>query len=229
MNKSNKILLGILSFVVVCVVGYALFSENITVTGTATASGTFDIARSCQVGVPSELVNAIKTMHVRDYKEGGYKNDSCSIVGDEAIIAVELEYPTAERWFTIKVTNNGTIPAVLSEIILKKSELCTEEGCTNFLDSTEEQQRIVGLFTKENNYILGAQIGDSEIMGFDVMTDDIMKEFTNDKGEQILKPGNSVYFGVRARFNSTLGYDRPGDLEYTHKVVYEYIANQITE
>ena len=51
MNKSNKILLGVLSFVVVCVVGYALFSEKITVTGTATASGNFDINYTCQTGL----------------------------------------------------------------------------------------------------------------------------------------------------------------------------------
>ena len=35
MNKNNKILIAVLAFVLVCVVGYALFSENITVTGTA--------------------------------------------------------------------------------------------------------------------------------------------------------------------------------------------------
>ena len=55
MNKSNKILLGVLSFVVVCVVGYALFSENITVTGTATAKGSFDITASCNTGASDSL------------------------------------------------------------------------------------------------------------------------------------------------------------------------------
>ena len=50
MNKSNKILLGVLLFVVVCVVGYALFSETITVTGTATASGDFAFESKCFAG-----------------------------------------------------------------------------------------------------------------------------------------------------------------------------------
>ena len=44
MNKNNKLLIGMLTFVVVCVVGYALFSENITVTGSATASGDWSIS-----------------------------------------------------------------------------------------------------------------------------------------------------------------------------------------
>ena len=58
MNKSNKILLVVFSFIVVCVIGYALFSENITVTGTATAQGTFDTTVTCQTGILSKLGNS---------------------------------------------------------------------------------------------------------------------------------------------------------------------------
>mgnify|MGYP003308183578 CR=1 FL=1 len=43
MNKKNKILVGCLSLLLVLSVGYALFSETITINGTATAKGNFDI------------------------------------------------------------------------------------------------------------------------------------------------------------------------------------------
>ena len=229
MNKGNKLLLGILAFVVVCIVGYALFSETITITGTATAQGNFEITGSCEPGVPAEFVNTIKTKYDSDYKEGGYKNDSCSFNGNEATISVELEYPTAERWFTIKFTNTGSIPALLKESSLKESELCLAEGCTNFLESTEEQQRIVGLFPNNNNYMLAFQIGDGNIITADSITNEQLQEFLSENQEQMLKPGNSVYIGVQSRFKSILGFEQPGNLEYSHKVVYEYSIMQITE
>lgn len=73
MNKGNKILLAILSFVVVCVVGYALFGENITVTGTAKAEGTFDIGVSCVTGFSSDFLDAgLKDGYVINIPDGGY-------------------------------------------------------------------------------------------------------------------------------------------------------------
>ena len=59
MNKGNKILLGVLSFVVVCVVGYALFSETITVTGTATANGSYELTTTCHLGMTNEILQVL--------------------------------------------------------------------------------------------------------------------------------------------------------------------------
>ena len=47
MNKKNKILVGCLALLLVLSVGYALFSETITINGTATAKGNFDIVGTC--------------------------------------------------------------------------------------------------------------------------------------------------------------------------------------
>ena len=109
MNKSNKILLGVLSFVVVCVIGYALFSETITVTGTATVDAKWSFKTTCNPGLD---ITAMEALGVADMiTEGGYKNDTCSVNGNKVTASVNLEYPTAIRWFTITVTNTGTIPA----------------------------------------------------------------------------------------------------------------------
>ena len=77
MNRRNKILVGVLAFVLVCVVGYALFSESITVTGTATADGNFNITATCYKGIyeKSNLTNE----DLGFGPEGGYANDSCKV------------------------------------------------------------------------------------------------------------------------------------------------------
>ncbi len=101
MNKGNKILVGVLAFVVVCFVGYALFSETITVTGTATASGSFDIGFECtEYGV---VGNTDATA-------------SCEISGQNIITKSELKKPTDNAVYLVTLTNNGTIPAVLKTV-----------------------------------------------------------------------------------------------------------------
>ena len=59
MKKSNVLLITILAIIVTLMIGYALFSETITVTGTATAKGSFDIEVTCTKGVPSNLEGAL--------------------------------------------------------------------------------------------------------------------------------------------------------------------------
>ncbi len=109
MNKGNKILLGILTFVLVCVVGYALFSDNITVTGSATASGDWSITTTCNNG---DIYN--KVLPEFTYlKEGGYVDKNCSITNNKISIETELQYPTATRVYTVELKNTGSIDAVL--------------------------------------------------------------------------------------------------------------------
>ena len=47
-EKKSKILIGCLALLLVMAVGYALFSETITINGTATAKGDFDISFTCE-------------------------------------------------------------------------------------------------------------------------------------------------------------------------------------
>ena len=104
MNKSNKILVGVLAFLVVCVVGYALFSETITVTGTATASGNFNLTPTCSLTMPSSWL---------EEKEGGYTNPECLINDNVITSKVTLQYPTALKLFYTEYKNDGDIDAVI--------------------------------------------------------------------------------------------------------------------
>ena len=105
MNKSNKILLGVLLFVVVCVVGYALFSENINITGTATASGDFSFEKKCFAGDSRNVYHGLN--------EGGYGTESCLVNRNNVSISTELLYPTAERVYTIEMKNTGAIDGMV--------------------------------------------------------------------------------------------------------------------
>ena len=105
MNKSNKILLGVLSFIVVCVVGYALFSETITVSGTATASGDFSFEKKCFAGDSRNVY--------QDLEQGGYGTESCTVNGNNVSISTELLYPTAQRVYTIEIKNTGAIDGMV--------------------------------------------------------------------------------------------------------------------
>ena len=106
MNKSNKILLGVLSFIVVCVVGYALFSETITVTGTATASGDFAFEKKCYIG-------DVRNVTSGEAKEGGIGEESCNVNGNTVTLTTELLYPSALRMFTIEEKNTGAIDGMV--------------------------------------------------------------------------------------------------------------------
>ena len=43
MNKKKGIIIGVVLFVLAVAVGYALFSDTLTINGTATAKGEFDM------------------------------------------------------------------------------------------------------------------------------------------------------------------------------------------
>ena len=55
MNNKNKILVGCLALLLVLSVGYALFSETITINGTATAKGNFAFEIETMKGINDEL------------------------------------------------------------------------------------------------------------------------------------------------------------------------------
>ena len=94
-------------------VGYALFSETITINGTATAKGNFDIAVTCQTGlanIDGLYHNAFNAL-VGPEDENSYSEDSCIAVDNTVSFKTNLNAPGAMRYYTIKATNNGTITA----------------------------------------------------------------------------------------------------------------------
>ena len=116
MTKNNKILLGILAFIVSITVGYAVFTQTVTVSGTATANGTFQITTSCVTGWSSNYLissGEANTLEKRNEDQQYYKNDVCNVSGNKVTMTTELTQPGASRMFTIEFKNTGTISAVI--------------------------------------------------------------------------------------------------------------------
>ncbi len=103
MNKKRGIIIGIFALIVTMVIGYAYFSENIEIKGTAKASGNFDLSYTCEVMDSLGHATNLGTCNVNEK--------------DNEIITVStLKKPTDNVVYCITITNDGTIPAVLKTI-----------------------------------------------------------------------------------------------------------------
>lgn len=110
-KRGNKILIVSLALLLALSVGYALFSDNITVSGTAVSDAEFDMVATCESGVSDLLtVNGFATGIV----DKGYENDTCTASDNTVNVNVDFTYPGAQRTFTIKTTNKGNLDAKLN-------------------------------------------------------------------------------------------------------------------
>lgn len=105
---------------VTMMVGYAIFSETITINGTATAKGDF----SFEITTQKEVLEDIKTGNMyaiyTDYGtpadtmtfETSSQNVESSITNTSNTVtySASFKYPGQKQFFTIKVTNTGSIP-----------------------------------------------------------------------------------------------------------------------
>ena len=102
MDKTrNKIFVGCLALLLVMVVGYALFSQSLNITGTAKAQGDFNI----------EIVRAEIT------SEKGSAGATATISNDGRALTItipKLEYPGAYVDVSYTVKNTGTIDAIFN-------------------------------------------------------------------------------------------------------------------
>ncbi len=116
MDKTrNKIFVGCLALLLVMVLGYALFSQSLNITGTAKAQGDFSLAITCQPGMPANLVESVKLATSDWVDDNGYYDDSCTVNGDAVTYSTKLKYPGAVRYFTLKVKNQSNIDAIYDE------------------------------------------------------------------------------------------------------------------
>ncbi len=148
MDKTrNKIFVGCLALLLVMVAGYALFSQNLTINGTAKAQGDFSVTATCQPGIPENLLDAAKYSIVEYYSktwvdENGYYDDSCTVNGDTVSFNSSFKWPGARRYFTIKVTNTGSVTAIQpyengQNGKFKLEEACMDKNNNDIYDSDE--------------------------------------------------------------------------------------------
>lgn len=209
MNRRNKILVGVLAFVLVCVVGYALFSESITVTGTATASGDFNMTATCYTGIYDK--SGLTSEDLDFGPEGGYTNDTCKVNGDKVVMNTTLLYPSAARHFTIKFTNTGSITAEnpqadsdepyfdswfyhnTTQKVCEVNENNEKVNCdTIFRYNTDNGGSASESFINDASDIVGFE--DKNGVFYNTRNADPYEFFNVDKEVLQLEPGESVYF-----------------------------------
>lgn len=131
MNKklSQGVVVGAFALFLTLMVGYALFSQNLNITGTAKAQGDFKIEAVCTPGA-----GIFETELGADDTDSGYANDSCTVAGNTVSMKTELKFPTAHRNFMVEMKNTGSIDAVLAVDEDVAGEVGIEEDSIDCLD-----------------------------------------------------------------------------------------------
>lgn len=101
-KKSRILIFGIISFLLVITVGYALFSETLNIGGSASTNGEFNV----------EILST-------EITEVGSTNASANISDDKntlTLSAPDLQYPGAKVEYKITIKNTGSLAAKLKTI-----------------------------------------------------------------------------------------------------------------
>lgn len=111
MKKQSIAIIAVVALVLAVAVGYALFSETITINGTATAKGNLDV-NFTEVGTITKAgytdVTGNDGANIATITENGNKLQ---------VTVNKLDYPGAYVEFPVTVTNEGSIDAILTEIV----------------------------------------------------------------------------------------------------------------
>lgn len=113
-SKKNYVLIALVVILLCIAVGYAAFSANLTINGTANANGTWDVK------FVSATIN----------QDGHGSQPTISSDGQTLTVAVTLAYPGDGCTVTANIKNNGTIPAKLTAF-----DIYAEDGTSEFTNS----------------------------------------------------------------------------------------------
>ena len=246
MNKSNKILLVVFSFIVVCVIGYALFSENITVTGTAIAKGDFSYSIETMKGFNSEIKSSNMYSLLNNYGEPANSinfmqevpvSDS-SITHTENTITYTSNLTNAGQlqYFTAKITNTGTIP-IDFDIYYDFSDTQTISGNLimsdgNLFDVTKVEDAALGHYGNAYGFItsdyLNAMNLKYQITGLydifstkEIFDDSEVRMNEGKEGLPRLETGDSIYLLFISQWSNNLNFNdnvKGFDVEGTHTI-----------
>ena len=189
LSKNNKILIGCLALLLAMSVGYALFSDTITINGSATAKGDFEITTE------AIDLNNYSNFVPDGISSGVVENPQISVVDNKVTTSVTFGAPGSHQYFGIKVKNTGSIPATLSSIIDKTNNY-------TLIDKTlESGMSVSALYDISGNSDLNAEMLVDDSWAYDFSIDDYPAEYRTmtqaierDMLDAVLDPGDEVYF-----------------------------------
>ncbi len=104
-SKRNYLIIVLLVVLLALSVGYAAFSANLTINGTATATGTWDIQ--------------FASAKINDDDHGDQPQIITTTTTNDTIkVDAKLSYPGDGCTVTANIKNNGTVPAKLTGFVL---------------------------------------------------------------------------------------------------------------
>lgn len=252
MNKKNYLIVTGLAIALLLTVGYALFSQTINITGSAKAQGSFQITTTCTPGLTENVQGFVGG----DGGENGYDHDSCTVQNNTVTYTTNLQYPGARRYFTIKMTNTGSIDAIFNEntgIVKRKNTYCMDGLDSSDLNNLTREKN--GQFEtiecidliNANDEVLGvlsiSLVADPSL-GVILLEDsngnvidDTSDYYDSESGDIKLEPGMSLVIIVQNEFQSSWGDLKPGGQSsreferfflVQQEIQNEYIFNQPT-
>ena len=108
MNNKKRIIIGILALLVVMTMGYALFSETVTIGGTAKGEGNLSV-----------IFNDIDMSAIE--LSAGAKVNKIALTNNKKTLDIDIsfDYPSSIIMVPITIKNNGTIDAYVKNINIK--------------------------------------------------------------------------------------------------------------
>lgn len=196
MNGKNKVLIGCLALLLVMSIGYALFSDTITINGIATAKGNFQLTTTCDMVVDDEFLGGGKS------ESGSVTDAKITCEGNVVNASATLGYPGSAKWFRVMVKNTGTIPAKMKRVLelSRPTQVSTYENpgpalTYNCSGSGDDNKVCASLFS---DYNVGDDYSTSQIGVTYEPPGNYASEF-----EAVLDPGETAYYYIEMVWGSS--------------------------
>ncbi len=111
-NKKRFLVILLVVLLLALAVGYAAFSDTLTITGTANVNGTFDVKFTSASVASSAGCTATAEIVDQTAAEGGNNVDDDKLV----VTVTDLAYPGAGAQIHAVITNAGTIPVSITNV-----------------------------------------------------------------------------------------------------------------
>ena len=209
MNKKNKILVGCLALLLVLSVGYALFSEQVTINGTATAKGDFEITTT--VADNMEIIGS-------DGEIGIVTDSNINVVDNVVTASAILGAPGSYKQFIIKIENTGTVPAILKSITDANGNVAdkTSNWYGKYKCNDDNTSCVTIEIAPDTNYN-----DDYEDIGW------FSSEWGPDEDvlfQAVLDPGESTHYYIDIYWGSKATSGEKMELSYTFKLNWEQVV-----
>ena len=220
LSKNNKILIGCLALLLVMSVGYALFSDTITINGSATAKGEFKLTTTCSIAPEEDIIGSEGAWGDKLSNLGTSKNEiSCN--NNIVDISTGLDYPGAYAWYKIVVTNEGTIPATLKSIDINynnQNRVINEESFGSDLYFSNDK-----LYVRPYSSEEGDEVNEFYYEPLHKPAGELYTTAFTDK----LPPGKSFVYYIKAFWHESDETQRPEGLTLDYTLDFNY--EQATE